>query len=138
MKSVPMIRPKYIFLAGWFLTSIFILLNCHYDWNILDGTVPLEQFHWNSSIGTGVVSFEDTKKPLRKIIMIVTFMRSGSSFLGEFFNLHPGKFMSQKLTLKLFFKIAFTSLNRCERLRTTLLEIISTMYTVMVMLLQVS
>ena len=36
MKSVPMIRPKYIFLAGWFLTSIFILLNCHYDWNILD------------------------------------------------------------------------------------------------------
>ena len=123
MKSVPMIRPKYIFLAGWFLTSIFILLNCHYDWNILDAT--------------GVVSFEDTKKPLRKIIMIVTFMRSGSSFLGEFFNLHPGKFMSQNLTLKLFFKIAFTSLNRCERLGTTLLETISTMYTVMVTLLQV-
>ena len=78
MKSVPTIRPKYIFLAGWFLTSIFILLNCHYDWNILDAT--------------GVVSFEDTKKPLRKIIMIVTFMRSGSSFLGEFFNNHPGIF----------------------------------------------
>ena len=123
MKSVPMIRPKYVFLAGWFLTSIFILLNCHYDWNVWDAT--------------GVVSFEDTKKPLRKIIMIVTFMRSGSSFLGEFFNLHPGKFMSQNLTLKLFFKIAFTSLNRCEHLGTTLLETISTMFTVMVMMLQI-
>ena len=29
---------------------------------------------------------------LRKIIMVVTFMRSGSSFLGEFFNNHPGIF----------------------------------------------
>ena len=124
MKSVSMTRPKYAVLAGLFLTSICILLNCHYVWNVSDATE--------------VVSFEDTKKPLRKIIMIVTFMRSGSSFLGEFFNLHPGKFMSQNLTLKLFFKIAFTSLNRCERLGTTLLETISTMYTVMVMLLQVS
>ena len=64
MKSVPTIRPKYIFLAGWFLTSIFILLNCHYDWNVLDAS--------------GVVSIESTEKPLRKSIMIVTFMRSGS------------------------------------------------------------
>ena len=134
MKSVPMIRPKYIFLAGWFLTSIIILLNCHYKWNVLEAT--------------GVTSIEESpiplpvtnkqSKSLRKIVLIVTFMRSGSSFLGEFFNLHPGKFMSQNLTLKLFFKIAFTSLNRCERLGTTLLETISTMYTVMVMLLQVS
>ena len=90
MKSVPMIRPKYVLLAGWFLTSIFILLNCHYDWNVLDAT--------------GVqLSIETTEKPLRKIIMIVTFMRSGSSFLGEFFNLHPGKFMSQNLNLQLLF-----------------------------------
>jgi len=101
MKSVPTIRPKYIFLAGWFLTSIFILLNCHYDWNVLDAS--------------GVVSIESTEKPLRKIIMIVTFMRSGSSFLGEFFNLHPGIFfrvtwiqnLCLTLTLKLLFDYPF-------------------------------
>ena len=87
MKSVPTIRTKYIFLAGWFLTSIFILLNCHYDWNVLDAS--------------GVVSIESTEKPLRKIIMIVTFMRSGSSFLGEFFNLHPGKFFPCHMDTKL-------------------------------------
>ena len=87
MKSVPTIRPKYIFLAGWFLTSIFILLNCHHDWNVLDAS--------------GLVSIESTEIHLRKIILIVTFMRSGSSFLGEFFNLHPGKFFPCHMDTKL-------------------------------------
>ena len=90
MKSVPMIRPKYIFLAGWFLTSIFILLNCHYDLNALDltGVASIQQRLISAS------EVHKHQKPLRKIIMIVTFMRSGSSFLGEFFNLHPGKYSS--------------------------------------------
>ena len=78
MKPVPMIKPKYIFLAGWFLTSIFILLNCHYGWN---GTNMSEVFYFD----------EESDENLRKIILLVTFMRSGSSFIGEFFNLHPGK-----------------------------------------------
>lgn len=87
MKPVAIIKPKYIFLGGWFLTSIFILLNCHYDNTI-----------WKLPGTTGVTFFKNPDpelKDLRKIILIVTFMRSGSSFLGEFFNLHPGK----KLTI---------------------------------------
>ena len=97
MKPVPMIKPKYIFLSGWIFTSIFILLNCHYGWN---GTNTSEVFYFN----------EESDEDLRKIILLVTFMRSGSSFIGEFFNLHPGKNNFNSISFKLTKDIGISNL----------------------------